>query len=122
MQCIVLQFVKKMLSAGGAVYVYNNVTGISSWTETMILVGADTASGDVFGFSVALSGNILVAGAPGHDSSRGLLVWCDFSSVSISHSYAYITHLGAVYVFVSTNKGTHWSQTGKLMRSGTFNS
>jgi hypothetical protein len=35
------------------------------------LVGSDTAAGDVFGFSIAVSGSTVVADAFGHVSSAG---------------------------------------------------
>ncbi len=53
--------------ASGRVYVYTQSGG--SWAQTAVLVGSDTASGDTFGFSVALSGTTAVVGAPGHSAN-----------------------------------------------------
>ena len=46
----------------GAVYVYQR-TG-DSWTQTAKLTASDRAGGDYFGYSVAIDGDTIVAGAP----------------------------------------------------------
>ncbi len=79
--------------ASGRVYVYTQ-SG-STWTETATLVGSDTASGDTFGFSVALSGTTAVVGAPGH---------------SANGNYA-----GSAYVF--TESGGTWTEAAELAGS-----
>jgi hypothetical protein len=79
--------------ASGRVYVYTQSGG--AWTETATLVGSDTAAGDTFGFSVALSGTTAVVGAPGH---------------SANGNYA-----GSAYVF--TNSGGAWTQAAELAGS-----
>jgi hypothetical protein len=58
-------------NGGGDVYLY--VRGTSGWpaTPTVKLVDPGTGSGDSFGYSVAMSGNLLVIGAPGTDSNAG---------------------------------------------------
>lgn len=76
--------------ASGRVYVYTLSGG--TWSKTATLVGSNTAAGDTFGFSVALSGTIAVVGAPGH---------------SANGNYA-----GSAYVF--TDSGGTWSQTTEL--------
>ncbi|MEM6455852.1 MAG: hypothetical protein AAF772_12210 [Acidobacteriota bacterium] len=61
----------------GAVYVFERTPpeiaalGGPSWTQIRILTGSMVQPGDNFGFSVALSGDILVVGAPLRDSSPG---------------------------------------------------
>jgi hypothetical protein len=50
----------------GAVYVFTR-TGIA-WTQQAKLMGAATAAGDQFGSALALAGDRLVVGAPGHDA------------------------------------------------------
>jgi hypothetical protein len=57
---------------GGAAYVYSSWSS-SGTTQTAELSAADGASGDGLGASVAISsdGDTVVAGAPGHNSSRG---------------------------------------------------
>jgi hypothetical protein len=56
---------------GGAGAAYVFVKPASGWsgaiTETADLVPGDTQAGDAFGTSVAISGNTVVAGAPGHE-------------------------------------------------------
>ena len=46
----------------GAVYVYERTGG--AWTRTARLVGSTTAAGDAFGNAVAVSGDVIVVGAP----------------------------------------------------------
>lgn len=54
----------------GSVYVY--IRGNNGlWTEQARLVVKDGAGSDMFGASVAISGNTLAVGAPGDDVSRG---------------------------------------------------
>jgi hypothetical protein len=70
-------------SGAGAVYVFTS-SG-ASWSQQQMLIASDGASGDAFGSSLAVSGNVAWMGAPGHASSAG-----------------------AVYVFASS--GGVWSQ------------
>jgi FG-GAP repeat len=77
-------------NASGRVYVYTQSGG--AWSKTATLVGSDTAAGDTFGFSVALSGTTAVVGAPGH---------------SANGNYA-----GSAYVFADS--GGTWTQTAEL--------
>src|SRR6185369_2782622 len=71
----------------GAVYVFTR-TG-TTWTQQAKLVAADAERGDVLGFSVALSGDAVVAGAYNKNFAQG-----------------------AAYVFKRT--GTTWAQQAKL--------
>ncbi len=48
----------------GAAYVFSDRAG--RWQQTTELAAGDGATGDRFGTSVALSGSVVVAGAPGH--------------------------------------------------------
>jgi len=43
----------------------------NSWTEAAKLTASDGAASDVFGFSVAVSGNTVVVGAP-DDDDKGI--------------------------------------------------
>lgn len=72
---------------GGAIYVLR--WSGTQWLEEARLVGSDTAAGDLFGYFVAIDGDTIVAGAVGHNQSRG-----------------------AAYVF--ERSGTVWTQTAKL--------
>ena len=53
----------------GSAYVYQNNNG--TYAQLAELTSSDGASGDYFGYSVAISGNIVVVGAWGVDGSRG---------------------------------------------------
>ncbi|HTW02454.1 MAG TPA: putative Ig domain-containing protein [Streptosporangiaceae bacterium] len=53
----------------GAAYLYSG-SG-ATWTQQAELQASDAASYDRFGQSVAVSGNTLLAGAPGHDNAAG---------------------------------------------------
>jgi hypothetical protein len=56
-------------NAMGAIYVYTLTSGV--WTQTAELNASDGQPGDLFGNAVALSGNALVAGAPGRNGGMG---------------------------------------------------
>jgi hypothetical protein len=63
-------------SSRGAVYVFvEPATGWATMTETAKLTASDSASGDYFGWSVALDGNFMAVGAPdatiGSNSAQG---------------------------------------------------
>jgi len=78
----------------GSVYVLVLSAGI--WTQQAKLVPADNARWDLFGFSVAVRGDQLVAGAPRDDGAGG-------------------RRAGAAYVFVRS--GTAWTEQAKLVPS-----
>jgi FG-GAP repeat len=77
--------------AQGSAYVFVHSAGV--WTQQQKLEAADPAEGDFFGFSVAISGETVVAGARGDDGAGG--------SVQ-----------GSAYVFVRS--GGVWTQQQKL--------
>ncbi len=81
-------------TAPGAVYVFTDSGG--TWTQQQKLTASDGYADDFFGNSVAISGNMIVAGAP-------------------SNSGAGTPTPGAAYVF--TNSGGTWTQTQKLTPS-----
>jgi hypothetical protein len=64
---------------------------VDPWIQQAELTASDGAAGDYFGSSVAMSGSMLVVGAPGHAGG------------------------GAAYVFVQS--GTTWSQQAELTSS-----
>jgi nucleoside-specific outer membrane channel protein Tsx len=74
----------------GAAYVF--VRSGTIWSQQAELTASDGASGDFFGYSVAISGSAAVVGAQGKNSFTG-----------------------AAYVFVRS--GTIWSQKAKLTAS-----
>jgi uncharacterized protein (TIGR03437 family) len=78
----------------GAVYVF--LSSGNSWSQQAKLTAADAASGDQFGASVAVSGDSVVAGAPGKNVQ-------------------FATPLGGAYIFART--GTTWNQQAELASS-----
>ena len=55
----------------GAAYVFTCSGTPCTWVEQQELTASDGARGNVFGYSVAVSGNTALIGAIGNDSSRG---------------------------------------------------
>ena len=78
-------------NAQGVVFVYSLIDGV--WTEQQELAPDDGLSGDGFGFSVSVSGDQIVIGAP-------------YATVDGNGGE------GAAYVF--TNTDGSWTQTAKL--------
>jgi hypothetical protein len=91
-------------SNSGAVYIFHREAEI--WSEQAYLKARNAQSGDWFGFSVALSGNRLVVGAPGEDGGN---TGVD-SDPNESANFA-----GAAYVY--ERNGTNWSQQAYLKAS-----
>ncbi len=75
----------------GSAYVFTRSSGI--WTEQQKLLTNDGQSGDVFGESVALEGDVAIIGAP-YDADQGL-------------------ETGSVYAF--RRAGLLWTQASKLL-------
>lgn len=80
-------------SNAGSAYIY--VSDGNIWSEEAKLSASDGGASDEFGFSVAISGNYAIVGAPGDD---------DFGSNS-----------GSAYIFF--NNGSSWTQQAKLTAS-----
>jgi hypothetical protein len=78
----------------GAAYVFVRSGGV--WTQQQKLEASDAAASDVFGDSVAISGETIVVGAPGDDGAAG-------------------DNQGSAYVFVRS--GGVWTQQQKLEAS-----
>jgi nucleoside-specific outer membrane channel protein Tsx len=77
-------------AANGAIYVFTESGG--TWSQAAELTAGDGFPDDYFGDKVAVSGALIVAGAPGHNNTTG-----------------------AAYVFGGS--GTHWTQVGELTAS-----
>ncbi len=92
----------------GAAYVFTRSGGV--WSQQAYLKASNTGVGDDFGWSVAVSGDTVVVGAPSEDSAGtgagGGQQADDSASVS-----------GAVYVFVRS--GGAWSQQAYIKASNT---
>jgi uncharacterized protein (DUF2345 family) len=74
----------------GAAYVFSDIGGV--WTQEAELSASDGQSSDKFGWSVNISGDTVVVGAPGHYYG-----------------------LGAAYVF--TGSGANWTQEAEFTAS-----
>lgn len=95
------------LVTSGAVYVF--IRNGSSWSQQAYLKASNTGSGDLFGYSIAISGDTLVVGAPGEDSSA--------TGINGNQANNSAFESGAVYIF--TRNGTSWSQQAYLKASNT---
>eukprot|EP01043_Picozoa_sp_COSAG02_P069712 COSAG02_NODE_12062_length_1604_cov_64.968771_1_plen_362_part_00 len=82
----------------GAVYVFVHDAGSGAWSEAQKLLASDGSQDDVFGWSVAVDGEVLVVGAYGDDNAGG-------------------NDAGAVYVFVRDAGSGAWSEAQKLLAS-----
>ena len=129
-------------SQAGSAYIF--VRSGTTWTQQQKLTASDAASGDIFGWSVSISGDYAVVGAR-HDNSqagsayifvRSGTAWTQQqkltasdaasndlfgNSVSISGDYAVVgargdnSFAGSAYVFVRS--GTTWTEQEKLTAS-----
>ncbi len=94
-------------NSSGAAYVF--VRSGTTWSQQAYLKASNTELGDSFGYSVAISGDTIVVGAPNEDSAdTGVNGDQDDNTASGS---------GAAYVF--TRSGTVWSQQAYLKASNT---
>lgn len=89
----------------GAVYVYIRIRGI--WTRQAYIKASNPGVGDQFGYSVALSGNTLIIGAPGEASNA--------TGMNGNQADNSFPDAGAVYVF--TRIQSQWSQQAYLKAS-----
>jgi hypothetical protein len=88
-------------SSAGAAYVFERNTS-GSWQEVGKIVASDRSSGDLFGFSVSISGNYAVVGAYNEDEdARGRKTK---------------NNSGSAYVFKRDGSG-NWSQVVKIVSS-----
>ena len=90
----------------GAAYVF--VRSGTTWSQQAYLKASNTGAGDYFGISVAVSGDTVIVGAIGEDSST--------TGVNSTPNESAI-YAGAAYVFVRS--GTTWSQQAYLKASNT---
>jgi len=123
-------------AGGGAVYVF--AKSGSTWHEQAKLKGSDTAPGDAFGYTVAISGTTVVVGAPHHHGSgvtgaayvftksgakwaqrfelrsvrAGVSVAVDGTTIAIGSANANGTGIGAVDVYLQS--GSTWSHQATI--------
>ena len=76
----------------GAAYIFGRSGGV--WSQQAYLKASNTAAGDLFGVSVAISGDTVVVGASGEDSSA--------TGVNGDGSDNSASYAGAAYVFESS--------------------
>ncbi|KAJ8601471.1 hypothetical protein CTAYLR_005692 [Chrysophaeum taylorii] len=88
-----------LLGAGSA-YIFRTVDDGLAWEQTQKLTASDAAIGDDFGWSVDISGSVVVVGL--HAGSL------DDESTAIA---------GSAYVFQTLDDGLSWTQTNKLEAS-----
>ena len=93
--------------SAGAAYVFVRSSG--SWTPQAYLKASNAEQGDFFGNSVSISGETIVVGAPGEDSSA--------KGVNQDQLNNDVEESGAAYVFVRS--GGSWSQKAYLKASNT---
>ncbi len=91
----------------GAAYVF--VRNGTTWSQQAYVKPSNTGANDLFGWSISLSGNVLVVGAIGEDSSA---VGIDGNGASNA-----ALNSGAAYVFVRS--GSTWSELAYLKASNT---
>jgi len=93
----------------GAAYVF--VRNGETWTQQAYLKASNPDGGDEFGSSVAISGDVVIIGAPKEDSNA--------TGVDGDESNNLAGNSGAAYVFV--RDGVTWSQQAYLKASNTEN-
>jgi hypothetical protein len=82
------------ISNSGKAYIFRSNDGGINWSETQKLIASDVATGASFGYSVYVTGNVALIGAPFLSSNTG-----------------------AAYLFQSSNQGATWTQRQKLTAS-----
>ncbi|MEZ4799743.1 MAG: FG-GAP repeat protein [Flavobacteriales bacterium] len=88
----------QFLSKAGAAYILRNNSG--TWTVVQKIVASDRAADDEFGYSVAISGDYAIVGAP----KKNIVVGFDLETTA-----------GAAYIFKNT--AGIWSQVQKIVAS-----
>ena len=90
-------------SNSGSAYVFRTTNGGSTYAQVAKLTASDAYTSDEFGYSVAIDGATIVAGAPYDDGNN-----CGY----------HCTDSGAVYVFHTTDGGATYDQVARLTPSG----
>ncbi|MES2825669.1 MAG: putative Ig domain-containing protein [Pseudomonadota bacterium] len=98
-------------NCAGAVYIYTQVNNI--WSQQSFIKASNAESGDLFGWSVALSanGNTLAVGAMGEQSAA--------TGTNGDQADNTKTFAGAAYIFFRST--TSWSQESYIKASNTLN-
>ncbi len=94
----------------GAAYVFvRDSQGI--WSQQAYLKASNTDAQDWFGYSVAISGDMIVVGTPYEDSPM--------TSANENEHDTAASNCGTAYVFVRDDQGGNWSQQALLKASST---
>jgi len=96
----------ELASSSGAAYVFTRVG--TTWSQQAFLKASNAETNDVFGVSVAISGNTIAIGAQGEDSSA--------TGVNGDMSDNSAQAAGAVYIF-GLNESSNWIQQAYLKAS-----
>ena len=83
-------------SSSGSAYIFRrDSNGSNQWGQIAKLIASDAAAGDILGWSVSISGNVAIVGAPGDAGDRG-----------------------AAYIFIpAVGQSGQWEQVAKLRAS-----
>ncbi len=95
------------VTSAGAAYVFVR-TG-ATWSQQAYLKPSNTGANDQFGSTIAISGDTVVVGAPGEDSSA--------TGINGNQADNSVLSSGAAYVFV--RNGSAWSQQAYIKASNT---
>ncbi|MCB9902771.1 MAG: FG-GAP repeat protein [Planctomycetes bacterium] len=91
--------------ASGAAYIFERTSGL--WSQQAYLKASNTDQGDQFGSSVAVSGELVVVGAPGEDGTA--------MGVNVDETGNSRTNSGAAYIF--ERAAGVWSQKAYVKSS-----
>lgn len=94
----------------GAVYVFKLNTTTGEWSQDAYLKASNANASDNFGYSVAVDGDTIVAGACYEDSSQTTVTNSD-GSASTNND---VSSSGAAYVFKRNTTTGNWSQDAYL--------
>jgi len=93
----------------GAAYIFIRSPGGTTWTQQAYLKASNAGAGDLFGISVAVSGDTVVVGAVDEESNA--------TGVNGNQADSSASGAGAAYVFVRS--GITWTQQAYLKASNT---
>ena len=99
-------------SSTGAVYVFHTTDGGATYVQVAKLTADGIADGSLFGYSVAIDGDMVVVGAPNEDSNPGQ--WHNSGLDRLLPRRQYKCGSGAVYIFRASNRSAFYAQTAKL--------
>ena len=101
----------------GAAYVFTRDRGV--WTEQANLTGSDTTSEHNFGRSVALSGDTLAIGAPGHHA-KGVDTGAAYVFLRSAETWTEQAKLAASNAYTTSNFGWSVTLSGDTVVAGAF--